>query len=309
LIEVDSENAVDSRTGRLCILAAAVLWSLAGVVAKRPELANLDGPTIAVFRSFFAGLILLPLVPADRRQFPPILMPVAAAFGVMVGLYLYSLRATTAANAIFLQCSAGLWLVPLSAWFLRERPDRRSLLALAIAAPGIFTIVVAGHSGTAGEWLAVAAGLLSGLGYACVVTALRGLRACDPRWLAAVNNLVGAVVLAVILRLLGGFRLMPSPTQCAILAAFGIVQMGIPYALFARGIRSISTVEAGLISLIEPILNPVLVALVIGERPRWPTIVGGTFLLLGVAARYLPMPGDPRRGVANHASSGRKSTS
>jgi drug/metabolite transporter (DMT)-like permease len=66
--------------------------------------------------------------------------------------------------------------------------------------------------------------------------------------------------------------------------------MALPYVLFARGLRDISTAEAGLIALIEPILNPVWVVLVVGERPAAATLAGGALLLLGVACRYLPAP-------------------
>ena len=65
--------------------------------------------------------------------------------------------------------------------------------------------------------------------------------------------------------------------------------MAIPYALFARGLRTIGAAEAGLISLLEPVLNPIWVALVHGETPATPTMIGGAILLTGVAIRYVPV--------------------
>ena len=79
-----------------------------------------------------------------------------------------------------------------------------------------------------------------------------------------------------------------------ILAAFGIVQMAIPYALFAHGRRDVPAAEAGLIGLLEPVLSPIWVAIGHGEIPHGPTVVGGAFLLAGVAARYLPFGARPR---------------
>src|SRR5262249_50284035 len=68
----------------------------------------------------------------------------------------------------------------------------------------------------------------------------------------------------------------------------GAIQMGIPYVLFARGLRQIGAPEASLLALLEPALNPILVFLFHGEQPTAPTIVGGVFLLAGVACRYWP---------------------
>ena len=73
------------------------------------------------------------------------------------------------------------------------------------------------------------------------------------------------------------------------LLAFGVIQMALPYVLFARGLREVGTAEAGLIALVEPILNPIWVVLVVGERPAIPTLVGGLLLLSGVAYRYWPL--------------------
>ena len=68
-----------------------------------------------------------------------------------------------------------------------------------------------------------------------------------------------------------------------------MIQLAIPYALFARGLRSVPAPEAGLITLIEPILNPMWVLLVQREQPRPATLVGGLFLVLAVAVRFVPL--------------------
>jgi DME family drug/metabolite transporter len=274
--------------GRRCVLAAAVLWSLSGVVTKSDVLKSLDATTIAFYRSLFAGLALLPFVPRRKWTVRPAMMPVGLIFGAMIGLYIASIKATTAANAIFLQCSATLWMVPLGAVLLRERPDRRSLLGIALAAPGIVAIVLFGHGNTPREWLGVSLGLASGVAYACVVIGMRGSRDLDPVWLSAVNNLGGSLALGAWMLATSGPIHWPNPTQLGVLLAFGVVQMAIPYALFARGLREIGAAEAGLIALAEPILNPIWVGLVQRERPSVATVIGGLFLLGGVALRYLP---------------------
>ena len=80
------------------------------------------------------------------------------------------------------------------------------------------------------------------------------------------------------------------------LVAFGVVQMAIPTLPFARGLRDVTAAEAGLISLLEPVLTPIWVALFHGETPTRATIVGGAILLSGVALRYWPTgPAEPPR--------------
>lgn len=275
---------VSTPRGRRYVLAAAVLWSLSGAIGKSIAL---DGLTIAFYRGLFAGLVLIPFVPRSRRTFRPVMVPLGLIFGAMTGLFLASMKATTAANTIFLQYSATFWVVPLGFFLLQEKPDRRTLAGVALATLGVGVIVLFGHRG-GHEWVGVACGLGSGLGYALVVTGMRGLRGHDPIWLSAVNNLTGAVALGLWMTLTDHAPAWPTAAQMIGLALFGIVQMAIPYALFARGLREVSIAEAGLISLIEPILNPIWVILVAHERPSLPTVIGGTMLLAGVAVRYLP---------------------
>lgn len=211
------------------------------------------------------------------------------AFGAMTGLYLGAVKSTTAANAIYLQYTATFWVVPLSAFFLGEFPDRRSLVAIVLAMAGIGVIVGWGYDGRPNEWQGVVLGILSGMAYAVVATGMRGLRDLDPIWLSASLNLFGSVALGLALAAPGGKGpAIPTLSQALILIAFGVIQMAIPYILFARGLRDIGTAEAGLIALVEPILNPVWVVLVVHERPTVPTMIGGGLLLAGVAYKYWP---------------------
>lgn len=288
-------NADDSGRGQRCVLTAAVLWSLSGVVTKRLDLAPL---TIALYRSLFAGLALCPFVPSHERVFRPFMVPLGLVFGAMVGLYIGSIKLTTAANAIFLQYTSLLWLIPASLLFLHERPDRRSLCGVALALVGLAVIVLFGYDGRPHEGWGILLGVGSGAGYAAVVIILRARRGLDPTWLGAVGNLGGAIALGAWLTGTQGGIPIPSLSQTIVLMLFGAIQMAIPYALFARGLRTIGAPEAGLITLVEPVLNPIWVALGTHELPAWPTLVGGAFLLAGMTVRFLPglpkrVPADP----------------
>jgi DME family drug/metabolite transporter len=272
--------------GRWCVLAAAVLWSTGGVISKSLDL---DPLSIAFYRGLFAGLALLPFVPRRNWAFRPALLPLGAAFGVMVGCFLGAVKITTSANAIFLQCTSTLWVVPLSAIFLHERPDRRARVSIAMAVLGIILIVGWGYDGRPREWQGIALGLASGVLIAGVMVSLRGLRDLDPMWLSAALNLLGTATLGIWAWASGQGLGSPNGPQWLVLIAFGAIQMAIPYALFARGLREIGAPEAGLIGLVEPILNPIWVVLFVHERPAGATVIGGLFLLAGLAYRYWPV--------------------
>jgi len=130
-------------------------------------------------------------------------------------------------------------------------------------------------------WIA----LVSGLGYAAVMIFLRVLRDVSSRWLTVVNHLFGGLVLLPLVLT----QPSPSPTQFLVLFIYGAVQMGIPYWLVARGLRSVSPQEAGTITLLEPILNPLWAYLVAAETPSWFEFVGGAFIIGALAWRYWPV--------------------
>jgi drug/metabolite transporter (DMT)-like permease len=158
----------------------------------------------------------------------------------------------------------------------QQKPDRRSVLGIAVATVGITAIVLYGYDGRPHEGQGIALGLASGVTYAGVTVGLRGLRGLDPVWLSGINNLLGAGALGLYIVLCRGPIPWPSaPTQTLMLIAFGVLQMAIPYVFFARGLREIGAPEAGLITLLEPVLNPIWVLLLTGEKPATATLVGG----------------------------------
>ena len=288
-------HASDRLRGRLLVLAAAILWSTSGFFAKAPLFeewpVDQRGVCLAFWRALFACLLLVPLVRRPRLTWG--LLPMALMFAAMNYTYLTSMTHTTAANAIWLQNVAPVWVFLIGVFLFRETVH-----------PGDWTLVLCGALGVgfilffeaSGEQLTgVLYGLASSVFFAGVVLSVRQLRNIDPAWLIALNLATTAV-------LLGPWALtngiLPSGKQFAYLSAFGMFQLGLPYLLFARGVRKISGHEASGIALLEPILVPVWVFLAWGnastyQPPRWWTYVGGGLILLGLLLRYNPLA--PRR--------------
>ena len=272
--------------GRWCVLMAAVLWSTGGVISKSLEL---DSLTIAFYRGLFAGLALLPFVPRPRWAFRPVLIPLGVVFGAMVAFFLGAVKTTTSANAIFLQCTSTFWVVPLSAILLHERPDRRARVSIALAMVGILAIVGWGYDGRPHEWQGIVLGLASGITYACIAVSLRGLRELDPIWLSTVLNLLGIRGAGILG--LGQWSGVANAEHDANLGADRIRRVPDGDSLYVVRPRSARdrAPEAGLIGLVEPILNPIWVVLIVHEWPAGPTIIGGLFLLGGLVYRYWPL--------------------
>ncbi len=285
--------------GRLCILAAAILWSLSGAFTKALTkdtflgvhipaiepwvLAGKDVPIqIAFYRAFFAGLVLVPTLRRSDLQFRPLMLVMLLCFALMNATFISAQALGTAANAILLQNSAPLWLYLVSLYWLGEKADRRGTISLFLGLLGIGTIVFGGWSD--GELPVMVIGLVSGLTYAGVILGLRMLRDVPSNWLTVWNHLLGSLVLAPMVLMLAP----PSWQQFVVLFFFGAIQLGLPYWLMARGLRSVSAPEAGTITLLEPILTPVWTWLIADETPSFWTWIGGAVILLALAYRYWP---------------------
>ena len=289
-----SQDAPSPARGRLFIVLAAVLWSLSGVFTRvlkhdtslrlGPE--PVDGLTIAFYRVLFAGLVLVPTLRRRDLTFRPGLLAMVACFAAMNLTFVLALAGGKASNAILLQYSAPLWMYLASVRWLGEPASARGWTSLLLGTAGVGVIVWGGWEG--GDLPVIGLGLASGFFYAGVVIFLRVLRGAAPAWLTVLNHLGAAVVVAPLL----GSRGWPSLTaaQLGMLALFGTVQMGVPYVLMARGLRSVSPQEAGVITLLEPLLNPLWAYLVAPEMesPTGYTLVGGAFILGALAWRYWP---------------------
>lgn len=280
--------------GRLCLLGAALLWSLSGAFVKSLDM---DPHSVATYRSLSAGAFLgvIAVARGVRPSWNPIMAVMVAAFTVMNYVFIKSMTETTAANAIFLQYTAPAWMTLGSLLLLGETSDRRQWLVLSGSLLGIGVLIVGNLHAGASQLVGIGLGLFSGLTYAAVAISLRYLRHHDPLWLTIINHIGAGLILltmGLMLEATSGPRGLldfPREPRAAFgLILFGIVQMGLPYLLFGIGLRTISAQEAGILTLMEPVLNPVWTYLASGEIPSTGTIAGGAILVSMLLLRYFP---------------------
>ena len=290
---MDSQTISVAR-GRILIVIAAILWSLSGAFTKvltqessfQMGPAPVAGLQIAFFRALFAGLSLVPVLRPAAISFRPMMLVMVLCFAVMNALFVLAMVWGKAANAILLQYTAPMWMYLASIWWLGEKPDRRNSIALVIGLLGIAVIIWGGWQEA--QILVVAIALGSGLAYAGVILCLRVLRGASAPWMTVLNHLCAAFALLPLLWFI--WPPTPSIEQLLTLFLFGAIQMAFPYWLMARGLRVVSPQEAGTITLLEPLLNPVWAYLVAPrtEVPSLYTFFGGAFILGALAWRYWP---------------------
>ena len=282
-----------STKARLQLIGAALLFSTGGAAIKA---AAFTGWQIASFRSGFAALALLLMVPGARRGWS--LRQAQGKFwqAVLVGLsyagcltlFVLANRLTTAANTIFLQSTAPLYLLILAPWILKEPVRRRDVGFMLVVAFGLmlFFVGVEQPAATApdpvrGNLLA----LISGFCWALTVLGLRWLTAREGRGspIAAVTsgNLTAFLVTLPFALPLGAHSI----TDWSVLVYLGVFQIALAYVLVTSAINHIPALEASVILLIEPALNPVWAWLVQGEVPGIWAMVGGAIILAATTAK------------------------
>jgi len=257
---------------RLLLIAAAVVWSTGGAGIKAA--AELSTWQIACIRSLIAALFIVAAFPAARRRPTWPLLAVALAHAGTMILFVAATRLTTSANAIFLQDSAPLYVLLFSPLVLGERPGRGELSAVPVFFVGLmlFFLDELAPGQRSGNLAALASGV-------CFATMILGMRKLGDVGMAAVvwGNLLAAAITAP----MAVSGAMPSSMAWATLVYLGVVQLGLGYVFFSIGVRKVPAVEASLLILIEPVLNPIWTFLLTGERPGPWALAGGGLILAG----------------------------
>ena len=264
------------------VFAAAFLWSTGGLFIKWNSLTGLE---LSSYRSLFA-LVTVALV-TRREGFGLNRLTAAAAilYAALVILFVMATKQTTAANAIFLQYTAPVYLLILEPLVYKEKFRARDLITVLVCIGGmaLFFVGQLRPQDVTGNLMA----LTSGLFFAIYFLLLRHPRA---REVNRASSVIYGNLLVVLACAPWGLAALDSVGRHDLLSVMylGVIQLGLSYVLFtigmARGVRSL---DAGIICYIEPVLNPVWVFMVLGERPsRW-ALIGGAIIITAVVIHML----------------------
>jgi drug/metabolite transporter (DMT)-like permease len=260
------------------ILLCSALWSIAGILMKQIPW---SGFVIAGFRSLIAGVVMACYMAVRRLKLTVNARSIRGGLALCATMTLFSVanKTTTAANAIVLQFTSPIWILLLSAAFLKKRFRRADLLAVAFTFLGIVLFFLDGlrAGNTAGNLVALGSGLTFGLYYMSLGDCPEAER-------------MSAVLIAHFLTFLIGIpaaiATRPVVTAPALicLLALGVFQLGIPYVLLAHASGWCPPLICALLGALEPLLNPVWVAIFDGELPGVPALIGGLIVIAAVTA-------------------------
>lgn len=260
------------------LVLAALCWSMGGVLIKFivwPPLA------VAGARGLIAALMLIAFTRGLAFHWSRWQLLAAVGYASTTLTFVMATKATTAANAILLQYTAPVWIALLGSWLLGERVTRRDWITIATVIFGMGVFVYDGLKFTSlgGNLLALGSGFL----FAMMTLLMRKQKDGSPVESIILGNLLAFVV--------GLPSLIQSPSLSLngwlALLMLGSVQLGFSYWLYAKAIRHVTALEAVLIPVIEPLLNPLWVVLLNGEKPSMLALIGGVIVLGAATLRAI----------------------
>ena len=267
----------------LLVLGAAILWSTGGLFIKATHLSAFE---LSFGRSLLGAVTIAIVTRREGFGLNRVSALTSILYAALLILFVLATKLTTAANAIFLQYTAPVYVLILEPLFYKEKFRRRDFTTVAacVAGMSLFFVGKLRPEDVSGNLLALA----SGVCFALFFLLLRHSKAREVNRASSAiyGNLIVVLICAPAFFTAAGRGI--SGSDLARIAYLGIVQIGFAYLLFtlamARGVRSL---DAGIIGYVEPVLNPIWVFLFIGERPSGWAIVGGAIIIASVICHML----------------------
>jgi drug/metabolite transporter (DMT)-like permease len=270
--------------GVLLIFLAALLWSTGGVFIKAT---SLNAFQTSLWRSLFASLAILLIVRPKILLLDSTSLIASLAYAAMLILFVLGTKLTTAANAILLQYTAPIYILVLAHFLLDEKMTRIGVMTVALCMAGmaIFFLDKLSPEGVVGNLAALG----SGVCFAVMTVFLRKNKGGEPVSAILFGNIWIVIICAAIsffqVYSLDAFAL--SPKDALLTGFLGVFQIALPYLLFVNAIKHIPALEASLLSMLEPILNPIWVMLFVGESPSLNAVIGGSVIIGAVALQNI----------------------
>jgi drug/metabolite transporter (DMT)-like permease len=280
MTDVKSQNTLIPPVGY--VIAAVLLWSTGGLFIK---LTTLDPYQLTFFRSLLAAITVVLLTYKRGLRINAFGLLGSVFYALLLFLFVWATKHTTAANAIFLQYTAPIYILILGPFLIGERFHWRDLVTIVCCLAGMSLFFVGKLEIT--DYQGNIAALASGVFFGLYMILLRHPRAKGMN--STITVIYGNLILAV-LTLPSGLSAIPVMTVPDVLAVafLGIVQIGVAYILFIKGVTGgTRPLDASIIGFIEPLLNPVWVFMFIGEQPSAWAVLGGAIIITTVAAHTI----------------------
>ena len=259
----------------LLLVLTAFFWSLGGLMIKK---VNLHPMAIAGWRSAIAAGLLVLWTRKPRFNWSLAQVGCALAYAGNMHSFIAATKLTTAANAILLQYAAPAYVALFGIWYLKEYPRALDWLAVGLTLAGMVLFFMDRLS-LAGMWGNIC-GVIAGITFAWLILFLRKQKDGSPIESVILGNALTALVALPMM-----VRQLPTAQDWIWLLLLGSVQTALPYLLYSTAIRHVTALEATLIPVIEPLLNPTWAFLFLGERPGFWALIGGCTILSAITLR------------------------
>ena len=268
----------EHRKGIIAIVIAALLWSTGGLFIK---LISLDAYQLSFYRSIFSALTFAVLFRRKVFVFNTAVLLNGLFYAGILILFVIATKLTTAANAIFLQYTAPIYVLIFEPLILKTKLKAINVISVIISFIGMTLFFVGEISPSHLEGNLVA--LLSGI---CFAAFLIGIRKSSEEFRVP-SIFWGNIFIPLICfnSVYPEFNI--DMTNFLMVAYLGIFQIGLAYAIFTYSIKRIEGIEAALIAMIEPVMNPIWVYLGYGEKPSPFAILGGLIILSTITIRTI----------------------
>jgi drug/metabolite transporter (DMT)-like permease len=264
------------------VLVAVLLWSTGGLFIK---LTTLDAYQVTFYRSLLAGLTVLLVTRKAGLRINAFGMMCSVIYALLLFLFVWATKHTTAANAIFLQYTAPIYILILGPFVIGEKFHLRDLVTVIFCIVGMSLFFVGKLE--INDYQGNIAALMSGVFLGLYIMLLRHPKA---EGMNPVITVIYGNFLLALLTFPAGVTAFPTMTGLDWFAVsfLGIFQIGISYILFIKGVNAgVRPLDASIIGFIEPLLNPVWVFIFVGERPLNWAILGGAIIIVTVVAHTL----------------------
>lgn len=268
----------EHQKGLIAIVIAALLWSTGGLFIK---LISLNAFQLSFFRSIFTALTFLALFRKKTFIFNKFTIINGLFYAGILILFVMATKLTTAANAIFLQYTAPIYVLILEPILLKTELKKINIISVIISFLGMTLFFVGELSPSHLEGNIVA--LISGL---CFAGFLLGIRKSSEEFRIP-SIFLGNILIILICSFSITSELKISLDDFFMVAYLGIFQIGFAYAVFTYSIKRIEGIEAALIAMVEPVMNPIWVFIGYGEKPSSFAILGGLIILTTITIRTI----------------------
>ena len=280
----------------IALAAIAASWGFVSVIVAGLDL---GGEELVFWRCLLAALTLPPLLlvlgrldalALGRRRFQVIGLGLLLALHWV--LFFETLKRSSVAVAILTVYTAPVFLAVLAPLLLPERRSRVGLAALALSAPGLVLIALAGEKGAPADAIAIATGLGAAVTYALLIIGAKiVVPHVSPFGMAFWQYVI--VTVALLPFLAGAGRALPSASEWPYVVVLGALLTAVAGVLYIRLLRTVTAQAAGLLAYLEPVSASFLAWAILGQPLGWQVALGGAVVLTAGALVVLYEEPDP----------------